>query len=194
MSVDLYWSQVITPAILAVFTCGANFRSSLDNHPYKPEMLRRVCLPVVRLALLAAGVGAFVGPHCASPALQPLGSARAAARTLFRSTPAAPLIPSNPKIPPARRAGALRSLSSNAGQASRVLPTEESLQGIPVLEHVALAAKRAVEESTGEGTESSGKGRYEWGRHPAKCQLVPLHVYTYTHPHRCDELDFKRTA
>ena len=45
----------------------------------------------------------------------------------------------------------------------KILPTEESLRAIPVLERVALAAKKAVEESTGEGTESSGQGRYEWG-------------------------------
>ena len=151
----------------------------------------RDCLQVL---LLAAGVGAFLCPHHAASSLKRPGSASAAARSLLRRPPA-PLVPI--KMPRRFRAGvgepgALR--SSEAGRASQTLPTEESLRDIPMLQQVALSARKAVEQSTGEGTESSGQGRYEWGRHPAKCQLVPLHVYTYTHPHRCDELDFKRTA
>jgi hypothetical protein len=43
------------------------------------------------------------------------------------------------------------------------LLSPESLEAVPVLKRVAVAAKDAVTLSTGEGTESSGKGRYEWG-------------------------------
>ena len=42
-------------------------------------------------------------------------------------------------------------------------PSEETLDLIPVLQRVAVSAKNAVTLATGEGTESSGKGRFEWG-------------------------------
>ena len=48
-----------------------------------------------------------------------------------------------------------------SGASEDTVPSEKSLALMPVLERVAFAAKKAVTESTGKGTESSGQGRYE---------------------------------
>jgi hypothetical protein len=48
-----------------------------------------------------------------------------------------------------------------SGAIEDTVPSEKSLALMPVLERVAFAAKKAVTESTGKGTESSGQGRYE---------------------------------
>ena len=55
----------------------------------------------------------------------------------------------------------LRSQTADVKEESLLSP--QSLEAVPVLKRVAVAAKDAVTLSTGEGTESSGKGRYEWG-------------------------------
>jgi hypothetical protein len=42
-------------------------------------------------------------------------------------------------------------------------PVDEIMPSLELLAKACRAAKEAVEKSTGEGTESSGSGRYEWG-------------------------------
>ena len=56
-----------------------------------------------------------------------------------------------------------RTQAADTSEQPLALPSEESLAAITVLQAVAIAAKNAVTLSTGEGTESSGQGRYEWG-------------------------------
>jgi hypothetical protein len=87
-----------------------------------------------------------------------------------------------------------------SGASEDTVPSEKSLALMPVLERVAFAAKKAVTESTGKGTESSGQGRYEVTstyvagscvharlcthnirKHTHTCTHVRTHARTHTH-------------
>jgi hypothetical protein len=53
--------------------------------------------------------------------------------------------------------------SSRISMSAASTPVGEMMPSIELLAKACRAAKDAVEKSTGEGTESSGSGRYEWG-------------------------------
>ena len=150
--------------------------------------MRRKATAVACMAVVLADAAAFVLPPCARSGGVP-------ARLAARPCPAASPRPdpfSAVRLGASGAGGRARGIArpglrmQASGASEDMLPSEVSLAPIPVLERVALAAKRAVSESTGEGTESSGQGRYE-----VACPCVAggsrARAYTHTdaHMHAC---------
>jgi hypothetical protein len=112
----------------------------------------------LRLRALSRGAGHVLRRQARTQ--RPFGSARRDINYGFRQDASGhPGFGWHPKY-----SNALLSLRSQTADVKEErLLSPESLAAVPVLQRVANAANDAVTLSTGEGTESSGKGRYEWG-------------------------------